>query len=434
MSRQCFHCNEIVEMLPFNCRHCGQMYCSEHRLPEKHDCFAFEKKIHPKFQTSFTSSEPNLTRPKRGTYSQNFKINYSPTNYSTINHHWLLSIPIIIAFLVIPMMGTFSSGLGLYFEDKFQTREDVLFYINLIQFLTQMLCVILLILISKMIFNQSLRKGYLLDRRSLNVGVQIFLALIFFTGIIIDNLVPTPNISRPLSAGELIFDLCSVLIGAPLMEELLFRKLLIPALKRRGSGDLLAAVFSALTFALAHTPGDIQTHSVEIVLKLIFSRFVAGLFLSFSFIKTQKVATPMLIHFLWNLKVSLNNYAGAYFEISILGIVNILFILTTTILAIIYGIYIFISRISHRDSIWESMIQERASPRVNRSIFFSSIVFIMSLLIFEVLERFLTNLGENWLESNKIGFILNVSVLGILIISGIIINLKTKFKQKQRNI
>lgn len=40
---QCSECGE--KTMSFTCKYCGEKYCSEHRLPEKHDCSKMEKKI-----------------------------------------------------------------------------------------------------------------------------------------------------------------------------------------------------------------------------------------------------------------------------------------------------------------------------------------------------------------------------------------------------
>lgn len=34
----CKYCGKEIGDLPFNCRHCGSNFCSEHRLPENHEC------------------------------------------------------------------------------------------------------------------------------------------------------------------------------------------------------------------------------------------------------------------------------------------------------------------------------------------------------------------------------------------------------------
>jgi len=40
VSASCAHCGESAEQ-PFTCSHCDKQYCSNHRLPESHDCPLF---------------------------------------------------------------------------------------------------------------------------------------------------------------------------------------------------------------------------------------------------------------------------------------------------------------------------------------------------------------------------------------------------------
>lgn len=39
----CFYCGKELEYLPYICRYCGKSFCSEHRLPERHECEGLEK-------------------------------------------------------------------------------------------------------------------------------------------------------------------------------------------------------------------------------------------------------------------------------------------------------------------------------------------------------------------------------------------------------
>jgi len=39
MKKQCHQCgNELDSLLPFKCRHCGELFCKDHYLPENHHC------------------------------------------------------------------------------------------------------------------------------------------------------------------------------------------------------------------------------------------------------------------------------------------------------------------------------------------------------------------------------------------------------------
>lgn len=41
---KCFHCDNKIEGLPFKCKFCKEIYCSDCRLPEKHNCYSLSKR------------------------------------------------------------------------------------------------------------------------------------------------------------------------------------------------------------------------------------------------------------------------------------------------------------------------------------------------------------------------------------------------------
>lgn len=43
---KCAFCGENAEILPFKCHRCGKVYCSEHRMPENHNCSQEKKESH----------------------------------------------------------------------------------------------------------------------------------------------------------------------------------------------------------------------------------------------------------------------------------------------------------------------------------------------------------------------------------------------------
>lgn len=38
MKSKCSHCHKEIENMPFTCRRCGEIFCSDHRLPDDHEC------------------------------------------------------------------------------------------------------------------------------------------------------------------------------------------------------------------------------------------------------------------------------------------------------------------------------------------------------------------------------------------------------------
>ena len=101
-------------------------------------------------------------------------------------------------------------------------------------------------------------------------------------------------------------------IGAPLLEELIYRKLLIPELKNAGMKNEISIIISAFMFAIAHIPsamfeGDHATSSIQ-----FFNTFTSGLFMGMAFVATGSVLSSMIIHALWNFYASFPLFAFIY--------------------------------------------------------------------------------------------------------------------------
>lgn len=39
---ECDYCHKVSDELPYKCKFCGDTFCSEHRLPENHECIGLE--------------------------------------------------------------------------------------------------------------------------------------------------------------------------------------------------------------------------------------------------------------------------------------------------------------------------------------------------------------------------------------------------------
>lgn len=83
-----------------------------------------------------------------------------------------------------------------------------------------------------------------------------------------------------------------IVLCAPVMEELLFRKFLVDRTAKYGEG--VAIVFSGMTFGLFH--GNLVQFTYA---------FVLGMFLAFLYVKTRNLVYPILLHMLQNLMGSI---------------------------------------------------------------------------------------------------------------------------------
>jgi membrane protease YdiL (CAAX protease family) len=120
----------------------------------------------------------------------------------------------------------------------------------------------------------------------------------------------------------------TVIFGAAIFEELIFRRMLIPALEHRGMGHFAAVIASSLGFALIHVPNDVINGSISFVISHFITTFTLGLFLGFTYVMTRNVLFPMIIHGF------INAFAFTELILESLGDFNLLVILALVMLAV----------------------------------------------------------------------------------------------------
>lgn len=102
----CDKCQKEV-FLPFRCPYCGGSFCSEHRLPEKHDCPQMELARTPKQETP-----PTMVQKKN---SYEYKVVYASPTLTKRNIHFSsqelkhLTIAALLVMGVAVSMGFFSN-------------------------------------------------------------------------------------------------------------------------------------------------------------------------------------------------------------------------------------------------------------------------------------------------------------------------------------
>ncbi|MCY3412779.1 MAG: CPBP family intramembrane metalloprotease [Candidatus Heimdallarchaeota archaeon] len=101
---------------------------------------------------------------------------------------------------------------------------------------------------------------------------------------------------------ELILLLIVAVIMAPVVEELAFRRVLIPILEEIG-GTRFALLLSALIFSSIHWLQDILGSSGDFLMAHIFTTFVLGMLLGYLYIRTRDIKIPIIVH-------GFNNFIG----------------------------------------------------------------------------------------------------------------------------
>ena len=164
------------------------------------------------------------------------------------------------------------------------------------------------------------------------MGLALGLSLLFFAlGIPIvhsygDIILSPEHLSNPWN---LVLFFGTATIGAAIFEELIFRRMLIPALENRGMAPTAAVIASSLGFALIHVPNDFLNGSPGYVVTHFITTFTLGLMMGFVYVFSRHVVFPMIIHGFIN--------AVAFTELILLSIddLNLLLIYAGILLAML---------------------------------------------------------------------------------------------------
>ena len=203
----------------------------------------------------------------------------------------------------------------------------------------------------------------------LSLTLAMFLALVlwvFFTGIGLPvvssytGFILTPT--HLVNPWNLVLLFTTVIFGAAIFEELIFRRMLIPALELRGMGHFAAVIASSLGFALIHVPNDVINGSISFVISHFITTFTLGLFLGFIYVATRNVFFPMIIHGF------INVFAFSELILESLGDFNLLIsfalvILVVWVIGIIIGAIFLIQYLRDPKPSWVETIWDKS--RIN---------------------------------------------------------------------
>jgi len=138
------------------------------------------------------------------------------------------------------------------------------------------------------------------EKRSLSAGQFLVVVLVCFglwgVGALVGNF---PQFFAPVETGGLMDGLPFLLlamVGAPVFEELIFRKFLLDRVGPYGEGT--AVLFSALLFGMAHQNAG-----------QFFLAFLLGAVFALVYLRTGQIAYTMALHFLINTVASLDSLA-----------------------------------------------------------------------------------------------------------------------------
>ncbi|TFG04216.1 CPBP family intramembrane metalloprotease [Candidatus Thorarchaeota archaeon] len=251
------------------------------------------------------------------------------------------------------------------------------------------------------------------------VGVMVIGNLILNTLFQTLGLVPETGYTDVLLIGEehlanplnVVIFYAVASVGAPISEELLYRRIVIPMCESRGMGTLSAILSSTLAFALAHVPLDILNGNFAGAVLHFWTTFITGFALGVLYVLTRNLIYPILVHAAIN-AFSFTAYIGslteslAYLTV-LVGLLYFILIPVGLIVVIYYGFWKPQKSEKWRDLKNQPMVGEAGSAMV----FFVGVF----LIIFTLLEVADIALYAAVGSQNIFYYILSLTVINILV-------------------
>lgn len=200
--------------------------------------------------------------------------------------------------------------------------------------------------------------SYNFSLSSLKIMILVSISVIAIqTGIILPivNSLPMPELMQELllelSSRKGIFTFIALVIAAPIMEELIFRGIILDGLLKRYS-PVKSIILSSVLFGILHlNPWQ------------FVSAFIGGLFIGWVYYRTRKLSLSILIHSVNNLVGFVRMYikdAEAMMNKPLTeqygGVTNFLLIVIGAILVVILGIFLLRKEFTALDSNTEQSV------------------------------------------------------------------------------
>ena len=115
-----------------------------------------------------------------------------------------------------------------------------------------------------------------------------------YSGIILNS----TQASNPLNV---IIYFLPFTIGAPIFEELVYRRTLLPLMEKRGMSSFIAIIVISVIFAVAHLPNDLVNGNLYGGIVHSLGVFFISISLGISYVLTRNIIFPIIIHSLINL-------------------------------------------------------------------------------------------------------------------------------------
>ncbi len=187
------------------------------------------------------------------------------------------------------------------------------------------------------------------------------------------------------------------IIGAPIFEELLYRRTLIPLLEKRGMPSFTAIVIISIIFAVAHLPNDVINGNIYGGIIHTVGVFYISISLGISYILTHNIFFPIIIHSLINLV----SFSGPLFQVMDNTVLNLIYNITIVFIfavGIAFLIYCIWNLIRRKPKKWIELMRNRTIRNIKIGTVIFLLIGISSAflpIIIEIISVIALNLSNN---------------------------------------
>ena len=236
-----------------------------------------------------------------------------------------------------------------------------------------------------------------------------------------DILLNPDHLDNPLNILLFYFP---VTIGAPVYEELVYRRFLIPLLEERGMTPIIAVITSSFAFAIAHLPNDLVNGNLPGGIIHVWAVFLIGMSLGLIYILARNIIYPIIIHGVLNFI----SFSGPL--VSILGnnlmitsyniIILLIFILGIGV--ILYSLWEYFRK---RDAEWVVLIRRKAYNHIKYGILCFFIISTISAFLPLTIHFLLLGLA---FYDVLLYYIISLCCIGFLIMLFLWLGTKTTYE------
>lgn len=223
---------------------------------------------------------------------------------------------------------------------------------------------------------------------AVNIASNYFFTIIFdlfnilpqsgYSGVLLN----ASHLNNPLNV--IIYYLPFV-IGAPIFEELLYRRTIIPMLEKRGMSPFTSVLTSSIVFAIAHLPNDLVNGNLYGGIMHCFGVFYISISLGLIYIFTRNILFPIIIHSFVNF-ISFSGPLIITLENETLLFIYNIVVISIVIMGIGILIYCIWRYFKRRSTDWVIILKKRSSHNIMPGLIVFLIIGSMSAFIPIIIE------------------------------------------------